>query len=186
MKHAASQQNANTSGRGKHAKSAGKGKAPVSRVVQPNQTDSAGSKDSNSTPGAAECSGIVNGACSQRSAQLTSASDVAAAGAVDTDSDTCGDEFSVAYGLGEQYAADATYAHWGFHSAIQTSEDFPPDQIALLEAQWNRLQCADAAEQATCEHRYLLLIECELCSTGTAFQSGAVTQASTSQVARIT
>lgn len=164
--HGAGHHHVNISEWGKQPKSAEKGKAPVSKVAQPNKADtgrpndSAGSKGSNSNAGATERTGAAKDNCNQPNVDLGSA---AAVGAVNTDSDTCNDEFSAAFGLGEQSAEDVTHAKWGFHSAIQTLETFQPDQIALLEAQWNRLQCVDAAERATSEHRYFLLI-CASCS----------------------
>ena len=162
--HGAGHHQVNVSERGKQPKSADKGKAPVSKVVQPDKADtgrpndSAGSKGSNSNAGATVRTGAAKDNCSQPNADSA-----AAVAAVNTDSDTCNDDFSAAFGLGEQSAEDATHAKWGFHSAIQTLETFQPDQIALLEAQWNRLQCVDAAERATSEHRYFLLI-CASCS----------------------
>lgn len=70
-----------------------------------------------------------------------------------SDSESSGDAFTAAFGLGGGANGFAGHAQWGFDSAIGAPVTFLPEQCEQLQVQWNQLQCVDEAEQAHSEHR---------------------------------
>lgn len=71
------------------------------------------------------------------------------------ESDTSGDEFNDAFGLGALPAALQGQTQWGFQTVFDTDESFPADQCQLLQEQSHRLQCVDHVDQANSDLRYV-------------------------------
>lgn len=71
------------------------------------------------------------------------------------ESDTSGDEFNNAFGLGALPAALQGQTQWGFQTVFDTDESFPADQCQLLQEQSHSLQCLDHVDQANSDLRYM-------------------------------
>lgn len=112
-----------------------------------------GSKDSSSNADTSEHTGGVKHKSSQPKADLNDASNAAAGGAVDNNSDKCSDDSGDVPAPSKLSAEGATLGTRGFHSASSLMETFQPYQVKLLEAKRKGLQRIEAVEQANSEHR---------------------------------